>query len=439
MVITGGSERPWADLDPAIATILRPTLPQLISAILDGIGSQLPTLGQDLAGPYGVALRRGIEEALEHFLTLLGADVPALDDQLNILYRSFGSREDRHGRTLETLLAAYRRGARGAWAYFASAVVDADVPTDQVIRLAEAIFAYIDELSAASTLGFAQAQVQRASHRDALRQRLAVAILSGEALSAPGRVSDLAAEAGWPLPDSVAAAVCPQTAGAEADRGSSRPLFAHPDVLLLTMADEVQAIIPAALLGRKATRATLRPRAGPVCVGTIRPIEEAPTSLAHARALAQLVAEGRLDVGRQDVGRQGAGRQGAGRVAEQPLVAAADHLPLLLIHADATLLADLTAIVLAPLGQVSESRREVMTDTLRAWLAHRGDRAAAAADLCVHPQTVSYRMTELRRLFGDRLEQPAARFALMLALESVGAAGHSAGNAAGIATDPSPG
>ncbi len=224
MVITGSSERPWADLDPGIATILRPTLPQLISAILDGIGSQLPTLGNDLAGPYGAALRRGIEEALEHFLTLIGADVSALDDQLNTLYRSFGSREDRHGRSLETLLAAYRRGARGAWAHFASAVVDADVPTDQVIRLAEAIFAYIDELSAASALGFAQAQVQRASHRDALRQRLAEALLSGEALSAPGRVADLAAEAGWPLPDAVAAAVCPiNRSSAEADRGSSRP------------------------------------------------------------------------------------------------------------------------------------------------------------------------------------------------------------------------
>ena len=58
-----------------------------------------------------------------------------------------------------------------------------------------------------------------------------------------------------------------------------------------------------------------------------------------------------------------------------------------------------------------------MAATLSSWLAHHGDRVATSSDLGVHPQTVSYRMAELRRLFGTALEDPHARFALLLALQ----------------------
>ena len=36
----------------------------------------------------------------------------------------------------------------------------------------------------------------------------------------------------------------------------------------------------------------------------------------------------------------------------------------------------------------------------------------------MHPQTVRYRVKQLRELFGDRLEDPEARFELGLALQS---------------------
>ena len=45
-----------------------------------------------------------------------------------------------------------------------------------------------------------------------------------------------------------------------------------------------------------------------------------------------------------------------------------------------------------------------------------------AAALHVHPQTVRYRLTRLRELYGDLLEDPDARFELELALRSRGAA-----------------
>ena len=56
--------------------------------------------------------------------------------------------------------------------------------------------------------------------------------------------------------------------------------------------------------------------------------------------------------------------------------------------------------------------------TLRAYLDRPGQVQAIAAALEVHPQTVRYRLKQLRELFGDRLEDPDARFELSLALRA---------------------
>ena len=47
---------------------------------------------------------------------------------------------------------------------------------------------------------------------------------------------------------------------------------------------------------------------------------------------------------------------------------------------------------------------------------HHGHRDAMAAALFVHPQTVRYRMTQLRELYGNRMEDPATVLAITVAL-----------------------
>ena len=54
--------------------------------------------------------------------------------------------------------------------------------------------------------------------------------------------------------------------------------------------------------------------------------------------------------------------------------------------------------------------------TLESWLRHWGSRTAVAAELFIHPQTVGYRLKRLRELLGDGLDDPAARFELLLIL-----------------------
>ena len=88
----------------------------------------------------------------------------------------------------------------------------------------------------------------------------------------------------------------------------------------------------------------------------------------------------------------------------------------LVLRADEGALRDLRAQALAPLADLAESAREKLTETLRSWLLHHGRREAIAAELFVHPQTVRYRMGQLRELYGKRLEDPRTVLELTLAL-----------------------
>jgi DNA-binding PucR family transcriptional regulator len=93
-----------------------------------------------------------------------------------------------------------------------------------------------------------------------------------------------------------------------------------------------------------------------------------------------------------------------------------DRLSDLVLRADTGALQDLRDQALAPLADLSDGTREKLIETLRSWLLHHGRREKVAEELFVHPQTVRYRMTQLRQLYGKRLEDPRTMLALTLAL-----------------------
>jgi DNA-binding PucR family transcriptional regulator len=92
------------------------------------------------------------------------------------------------------------------------------------------------------------------------------------------------------------------------------------------------------------------------------------------------------------------------------------HLARLVLTADPAALEDLRAKALAPLADLRPASAAKLRETLRAWLLHQGRREEVAAALFVHPQTVRYRVNQLRELFGDGLEDPATVLALTIAL-----------------------
>jgi DNA-binding PucR family transcriptional regulator len=104
----------------------------------------------------------------------------------------------------------------------------------------------------------------------------------------------------------------------------------------------------------------------------------------------------------------------AGAIEGDGLVRAEDHLTTLLLERDPSLLSELAERRLAPLTDASASARGRLLETLEAWLEHHGNVPDVARAIHVHPQTVRYRLSQLRELFGDELDDPDARFELMV-------------------------
>src|SRR6476469_2193767 len=147
------SSRPWYDLPPELAAALRPELEGTAEEIIEALRSDVPEYRRPLEGAFGRGLRAGVFSALEHFLQEVetGGPVPRRRD----LYVGLGRGEQRAGRSLEALLAAYRLGARVVWRRQAEVAAAAGLYQTTLFAFAESIFAFIDELTAQSAEGYA--------------------------------------------------------------------------------------------------------------------------------------------------------------------------------------------------------------------------------------------------------------------------------------------
>ena len=385
------ADRPWESLPPEVARALRPELPALAEEIVAAVSEGVPDYARPLEGEFGRALRAGVEEALGHFVAAV-EDPESVRKAAPETYVNLGRGEMRAGRGLDALLAAYRIGARVAWRRLAAAGERAGLPPATLYSLAEAIFAYIDELSADSIEGDAREQAAAAGALQRRRQRLA-ALLVQDPPASPAAVEAAAADAGWPLPRAVAALA---VEGEEADRLAVR---LGPETLVAPLPSLTLAVLPdpAAPGRRREVAAALRGRRA--ALGPVMAWQEAGLSFARAHRTLELAMEGALEP--------------AG-----PLAIAEEHQLELVLAGDRRLAHDLAERALAPLDGETDLSRERLGSTLEAWLRHRGRTEEVARDLHVHPQTVRYRLARLRELFGERLDGPDGRFELELALRA---------------------
>jgi DNA-binding PucR family transcriptional regulator len=94
-----------------------------------------------------------------------------------------------------------------------------------------------------------------------------------------------------------------------------------------------------------------------------------------------------------------------------------DHLPELLLLADAPLVRLMAERRLEPLAGLTPKQSERLGATLLAWLqTNRGSAPEVAARLGIHPQTARQRLHRVQELFGAALIDPDARFELEVAL-----------------------
>src|SRR5699024_5592153 len=94
-----------------------------------------------------------------------------------------------------------------------------------------------------------------------------------------------------------------------------------------------------------------------------------------------------------------------------------EHLDTIIVWRDPALLEAMRSQVLAPLAELTAGTRARLEETLRCWLRCQGDRRQMAQALRIHPQTVRYRLGQLREHFGEALDEPSSRARLFLALQ----------------------
>jgi hypothetical protein len=389
--------RPWAALDPRVAAPLRPRVPTLVREVIAAVQAAVPEY--EALDP---AVSRGVHVALDGFLDLVeGGDETGMPGRE--VYVRFGQAEARTGRSLDALLTAYRAGARVAWRGFAEAGHSGGVDPEALYTLAEAVFAYIDEISAASAEGHAREQSLAAREQQERRRRLVEAILR-EPQPPAAELGRAAAAAGWELPERVAALAFDGDAPERVDaRLGASALVTRIDGVGWALVRDPEAP------GR---RAELEGGLGGVAaaIGPEVALADAASSARRARLALEVVA---MRDGARAGG--GPGAPSAGAVAS-PLVAADDHLLDLILHRDGELASALARRRLEPLDALPAAQRTRLLDTLAAWLDAHGEARPAAATLHVHVQTVRYRLGQLRDLLGDALDDPAARLELALAL-----------------------
>jgi hypothetical protein len=244
------------------ATRAAPALDEIVAAI----AAEVPDYARAMEGPFGHGVRVGVERALGRFVEGLAdpsvADRGGRDDT----YVELGRGELRAGRTLDALLAAYRVGARHAWRRFVDAGVAGGLEPATLYRLGEAIFAYIDAISAESAEGFAEEQSAAAGERQR-RRRALVRLLAAHPPADEEAIRTAAGAAGWTLPREVAAVAV--TGGEEGQLDSDAQRLARridPDAVGAVVEDAACVLVPdpdapgPAPRARCGARAPRRPR-----------------------------------------------------------------------------------------------------------------------------------------------------------------------------------
>ncbi|MDR2987243.1 MAG: helix-turn-helix domain-containing protein, partial [Nocardiopsaceae bacterium] len=359
-----------------LAAIIRPELPDIASEIIAEIRARIPEYARPMEGPYGQALRKGVQQALTSFVDSV-ADPSAPHEQRDHMCKMLGQFEAQEGRSLDSLQAAYRIGVHVGWRRVMDVGLRCAAPSSVMSGLADAMLAYMDELASLSLQGYLEEKARSAQSQQEWRQRLLRLILEKEP-APPRAISELAELVGWRVPDEVTLIAL--------EPGRAR-LPDLPDDALAEFGGQQPHVL---LTGRvdEGDRAALeRVMTGGRCaVGLAMPLGEAWHSLRWARRALALSRAGIL---------------GAGDVTF-----CEDFLVELWLLADDALIDQLTKRRLGPLAALTSVQRQRLAETFTAWLETSGTAPEMAERLKVHPQTVRYRMRNLERTLGGQLKDP---------------------------------
>lgn len=372
----------WASLPREMALVLRPHAGVISRAIVEEVRRTVPAYARPANSVTTGNVVETVELAVRHCIERIGEPGHA-DETWFALFRQRGRLEFGEGRTLDALQTAAMIGGRVAWRHVSAALNRSRFGLADVATTAEAIFAYVDELSVTALEGYHEASAQGVDITAQRRHQLLELIVS-----APGSskltIAGLANAVAWPVPErftvialcrneeaSLPTELLPASALATVD--SAEPCLLSTDPVADLRAFDGQW---------ESWRAAVSP---PVAV------DEAPAALRTARRALALLGDG-------------------------PVIWCQDHLATLWLLSEGFLAEELAKRSLDPFDALTEKQRERLSETLLAWLETRGGAPEVAKRLDVHPQTVRARLHQLEDLFGERLRDPDSRLDMQLAL-----------------------
>lgn len=336
------------------------------------------------------AMRPAVEQALATFM-LRVTDPSATAPRMMDTCRRLGRIEAQHGRSLNALQSAFRIAFRVAWRRTTKICASHRLPAETVAELAEAQLEFMDELASICVAGYADASARSPEELAERRGKLLRRVLERPAASRRA-IAELAEGAGWAIPAEVTVVVA---------RARVRPVLTalSDDVLTDLDGTEPRLLIPGPFTPERRAMTEAALPGERIAVGVTVPLEEAADSFRWAvRALT--LAEG--------------GVIGDGRVT-----LCERHLLTLWLMADPRLIEELAEQRLAGLAGMSPAKQKALTETLRVWLESWSTASEVGGRLHVHPQTVRYRLNQLKETMGDRFTDPEARFGLELVLRAM--------------------
>lgn len=373
----------------AIAMAEAPALAEEILREIRREHPQLPLVLDESGEPMAlVGIRRAIEVFVQHLETAEGR--PTVPPGV---FQEFGRGEGLHGRSLDSLQAIYRMGVRLAWRRLAEIGQRVEIPPPAMYELVDTGYEYLDGLVDQSVRGYAEAAARQAGSGCASSAGFMELLLAEHHRGDPAEaLAERAARIGWPVPDKVAVGVLLRPA-----REAVAPAVGQ-EVLLDMEYEQPRMVVPEP---DAAGRPELLHRALTGWAGAIGPpvpLADAVKSARWAEAAVGLMERGLLPGG--------------------GVLYCTEHTEALVLLQPEELIDDLAARCLAPLEHCGPTHGRRLAETLLAWLETRGGAPEVAARLGVHPQTVRYRLRQIRELWGDEIDHPDRRFQLELVLRA---------------------
>jgi hypothetical protein len=378
-----------------LAPLLLEQLDAMTDRMVDVLSRTEPAY-RDLIAESEDELRRSTRDNLEHgLLALVGAPVP--DRPALHGSRDVGRRRASQGIPLESVLRAYRLGGQVTWEALLRVSAEAGGRHDTLLlQVAGTVWRTNDIECAALAEGYREEQRRLAGVDDETRRQVLDGLLDGRG-DDPSFVRAAADMLCMSLDGRLMAVVAQSTEdGASGLEGVGTELLRHGVRSVWGTRSGAQVgLIALGALGANEIRSRLQAlTTGPV--GVSAPVDGA-AMVSSAYRLAETAA--------RTLPRE-----------TRRVVTIDERLPEALLSNSPEISSRLVGQTLGGLLALPQDEREVLLDTLSAFLASDGSPTRAADELYCHRNTVMHRLRRIEQVTGRKVADPRARLQWQLAL-----------------------